>query len=148
MSECRQQALIQAPVERVWELVGNPARHPEWFPRVVEVRGDRFDVGDVYVQVTRNPLGSETTALKIDRLEELRALDFHCTKTGMYMRWSLTPARSDTFVETEFGMEPPGLGYRVFDATMGRMYFRRWLNESLEALSRRAAEPWPPDSGH
>jgi hypothetical protein len=138
VSECRQQALIHAPVERVWELVGNPARHPEWLPRVMDVRGDSFDMGDVYVQVTRNPLGEQTTSLMIDRLEELRELDFHCTKTGMYMRWSLTPAQGDTFVETEFGMHPLGAGPRVFDATVGRMYFRRWLSESLEALEREA----------
>jgi uncharacterized protein YndB with AHSA1/START domain len=50
VSECRHHALIEAPIERVWELVGNPARHPEWWPRVVEVRGDRFQAGDVYVQ--------------------------------------------------------------------------------------------------
>jgi polyketide cyclase/dehydrase/lipid transport protein len=139
MSEYRQQALIHAPVERVWELVGNPARHPVWLPRVVEVRGDSFDVGDVYVQVTRNPIGEQTTSLLIDRLEELRELDFHCTKTGMYMHWSLTPAQGDTFVETEFGMKPMGTSHRVLDATLGRMYFRRWVNESLEALAREAA---------
>jgi hypothetical protein len=128
-------------VERVWELVGNPARHPGWLPRVLEVRGDSFEVGDVYVQVTRNPLGAQTTSLVIDRLEELRELDFHCTKTGMYMHWSLTPAQGDTFVETEFGMEPLGVGLRVFDAALGRVYMRRWLSESLEALARQASAP-------
>ncbi len=105
----------------------------------MEVRSDSFDVGDVYVQVTRNPLGAQTTSLVIDRLEELRELDLHCTKTGMYMHWSLTPAQGDTFVETEFGMDPLGTAPRVFDAALGRMYFRRWVNESLEALAREAS---------
>jgi uncharacterized protein YndB with AHSA1/START domain len=140
VSAYRQQALIQAPIERVWELVGNPARHPEWFPRVVEVRGDSFDAGDVFVQVTRQAVGTGTTSLEIDRVEDMRELSFHCRDTGTTVRWLLTPARDDTFVEAEFGMEPTRLTYRLFDATAGRIYFRRWLDESLEALAK-ATEP-------
>jgi uncharacterized protein YndB with AHSA1/START domain len=138
MSECRHHALIAAPIERVWELVGNPARHPDWWPRVVEVRGERFEMGDVYVQVTRNPLGEQTTSLQIDRLEDMHELTVHCMDTGTYTHWLLTPAQSDTFVEAEFGMEPATLKHRVFDAAAGRAYFRRWLDESLQALSREA----------
>jgi uncharacterized protein YndB with AHSA1/START domain len=140
MSEYRHQALIEAPIERVWALVGNPARHPEWFPRVVEVRGDSFKPGDVFVQVTRQPIGIGTTSLEIDRLEDMRELSFHCRDTGTYTHWLLTPAREDTFVEAEFGMEPTTLAYRVFDATAGRVYFRRWIEQSLEALASKASE--------
>jgi hypothetical protein len=32
------------------------------------------------------------------------------------------------------------MAYRVFDATAGRMYFRRWLEQSVEALSREVGE--------
>jgi uncharacterized protein YndB with AHSA1/START domain len=142
VSAYRHQALIQAPIERVWALVGNPIRHPEWFPRVVEVRGDSFRPGDVYVQVTQQPVGTQTTSLEIDRLDDLRELSFHCRDTGTYTHWLLTPARDDTFVEAEFGMEPAGLMYRAFDATVGRMYFRRWLEQSLEALAK-ATRPAP-----
>ena len=140
MSECKQQILIAAPIERVWDLVGNPARHPEWWPRVVEVRGESFTPGDVYVQVTRHAFGAQATSLEIDRLEDLRELSFHCRDTGMYTRWVLTSARDDTFVEAEFGMEPASLPYRLFDAATGRRYFRRWLEESLDALARRVSE--------
>lgn len=138
MSECRHQALIEAPIERVWDLVGNPARYPEWFPRVVEVRGDKFDVGSIYVQSTRGLVGTNTTSLTIDQVEELRSLQFHCLDTGMYAHFALTPARADTFVEVEFGMEPNGPLYRLFDATVGRPYFRRWLVESMTALASQA----------
>jgi hypothetical protein len=30
--------------------------------------------------------------------------------------------------------------YRTFDATVGRMYFRRWLDQTLDALAK-ATEP-------
>jgi uncharacterized protein YndB with AHSA1/START domain len=141
MSEYRHQALIPAPVERVWDLVGNPARHPEWFPRVVDVRGDSFEPGDTYVQVTQQPLRAITTSLEIDRLDDMHELSVHCRDTGTYTHWLLTPAREDTFVEAEFGMDPAGIAYKVFDATAGRVYFRRWIEESLEALKRKASEP-------
>jgi hypothetical protein len=138
VSECRQHALIEAPIESVWALVGNPARHPEWWPRVVEVRGDRFETGDVYAQVTHTPLGNNGTTLEIDHAEDMRELHVHCRDTGTYTRWRLTPARNETFVEAEFGMQPSTLAYRVFDATAGRMYFRRWLDASLRALNEKA----------
>ena len=139
MSSYRQQALIQAPIESVWEVLGDPRRHPEWFPRVVEVRGDSFDTGDVFVQVTKRPVGAATTSLEIDRLEDMRELSFHCRDTGMRAHWYLTPARDDTFVEAEFGMDASGLVSRAFDATVGRVYFRRWLEQSLQALAEASA---------
>jgi len=139
MSEYRQQGLIAAPIERVWSLVGNPGGYPDWFPRVLEVRGDVFDVGTIYTQVTRNPLGSRTTSLQIDELEDMRSLRFHCLDTGLFANWVLTPAQSSTFVDAEFGMAPATLGNRLFDATAGRTYFRRWLEETFQALERAAA---------
>ncbi|HEX6459779.1 MAG TPA: SRPBCC family protein [Thermoleophilaceae bacterium] len=140
MSEYRHQALIQAPIERVWELVGDPARHPEWFPRVVEVRGDSFRAGDAFVQVTHQPFRNIETTLEIDQLDDMRELSLRCRDTGTYTHWLLTPARADTFVEAQFGMEPNGLVYRMFDATAGRAYFRRWIEESLKALADKAAK--------
>jgi hypothetical protein len=146
MSGYRRQGLIGAPIERVWDLVGDPARHPDWFPRVVEVRGDHFETGTVFTQVTRNPLGEKTTSLQIDELEDLRSLRFHCLDTGTYVSWALTAAQSSTFVDAEFGMAPSTLGYRVFDATAGRTYYRRWLEDAFAALEEAAAAE-PPAEG-
>ena len=56
----------------------------------------------------------------------------------MYSNWALTAAQDDTFVEDEFGMHPTSMRYRVMDATMGRIYFQRWLEES----SGRLPTPW------
>jgi ribosome-associated toxin RatA of RatAB toxin-antitoxin module len=141
MSVCRSQALINAPPSRVWDLVGDPQRHPEWWPRVVEVRGEQFDEGSNYAQITRDPTGRSETIMALDRLEDLREIHMRCTETGMYARWLLTEAQGDTFVDVEFGMDPLGVGNRVFDATLGKLYFRRWLNQSLVALEKVAAQP-------
>jgi Polyketide cyclase / dehydrase and lipid transport len=141
MSVCRNQALINAPPGRVWNLVGDPQRHPEWWPRVIEVRGEHFDEGSEYAQVTRDPTGSMETTMRVERLEDLREIHMRCTKTGTYAHWLLTEAQGNTFVDVEFGMEPIGVGYRIFDATLGRLYFRRWLDQSLAGLEAAAAEP-------
>jgi len=141
MSVAHRQALIKASPGTVWDLVGDPRRHPEWWPRVVEVRGEEFDEGSNYAQVTRNPKGRIETTMTIDRLEDLREIDLHCTKTGTYARWLLTEAQGDTFVDVEFGMDPKGAGNRIFDALLGKLWFDRWLEQSLEALEEAAGEP-------
>jgi hypothetical protein len=139
MSAYRQQAHIEAPLEAVWELVGTPSRYPEWWPRVIEVRGERFEEGDEYAQVTKDPVGgrSETNFL-LERRQDLREIRMTCELTGMYADWLLTPAQGGTFVEVEIGMQPRRLGDRIFDSSLGRIYFRRWTSESLEGLRQAA----------
>ncbi|HEY7150769.1 MAG TPA: SRPBCC family protein [Solirubrobacterales bacterium] len=138
MSACRTQALIKTAPTNVWELVGDPRRHPEWWPRVIEVRGERFDEGSNYAQVTRGIAGRIETSMKVERLEDVREIYMRCMDTGTYARWLLTEAQGDTFVDVEFGMDPIGFGNRLFDSTFGRVYFRRWLEQSLAALERVA----------
>ena len=62
----------------------------------------------------------------------------HCTATGMHARWALTEAQGGTFVSAAFGMDPIGRGHRLFDAAVGRRFFRRWLYEALYALEQTA----------
>ena len=144
MSRVRRQAVIDAPVENVWELVGNPRRHPEWFPRVVEVNGERFEEGEQYAQVTRKPSGKTAqTNFMIERLDDLREVRFACQQTGMYVHWVLTDAQGETFVDVEMGMQPKHVGPKVFDAFAGRRYFSRWLDQSLDALRRVTGKPTP-----
>ena len=137
MSAVKRQAVIDAPVDAVWELVGNPARHPEWFPRVVEVNGERFEEGERYAQVTRSRGGDVQSEFMIERLDDLHEIRFACQLSGMYADWRLTDAQGATFVDVEMGMQPKGAGNKVFDAVFGRPYFRRWLDQSLDALRRK-----------
>jgi uncharacterized protein YndB with AHSA1/START domain len=141
MSVVHSQALINAPPSEVWDLVGDPRRHPEWWPRVIEVRGERYNEGDNYAQVTREPLGSMETIMNVERLEEVRQINLRCTKTGTYARWLLTEAQGNTFVDVEFGIDPIRLVDRVMDRTLAKPYFQRWIKQSLEALEDAASEP-------
>jgi uncharacterized protein YndB with AHSA1/START domain len=135
VSTHRQQAHLDAPLETVWGLVGTPSRYPEWWPRVVEVRGERFEEGDEYAQVTKDPIGGKSESnFLLERRQDLREIRMSCQLTGTYADWLLTPAQGGTFVEVEMGMEPRRLGDRLFDRAMGKIYFRRWAGESLDGL--------------
>jgi uncharacterized protein YndB with AHSA1/START domain len=140
VSEHREQAHFDAPVELVWELVASPTRHPEWWPRVVEVHGERFEQGDEYAQVTKTPFGRASTNFLVERLDSLRQVRLTCQQTGMYADWRLTPAQGGTFVELEMGMIPKRLNDRLVDLAIGRSYFRRWATGSIDGL-RDAVEP-------
>jgi hypothetical protein len=137
MSVHRQQALVDAPLDVVWGLVGTPSRYPEWWPRVIEVRGERFEEGDEYVQVTKAPIGRSETNFLLERRDDLREIRMSCQLTGMYATWLLTSAQGGTF-EVEMGMQPRRLADRIIDRAVGRSYFRGWTNQSLEGLREAA----------
>ena len=138
MSLYRQQAIIHAPVEAVWKLIGDVERHPQWWPRVVEVECDGLEEGCRYRMVTESPLGTLENAIQVERLEGCRELLIRCLNVGTYCRWRLAPAQGGTFVDAQFGMEPTTLQNRVFDAVAGKRYFRRWVGQSLEGLEAAA----------
>jgi len=139
----RQQAHLDAPLEEVWGLVGFPRRYPEWWPRVLEVEGERFDEGDEYVQVTQTPRGKLQTHFLVERRDDLREIRMTCQLTGTYAAWQLTPAQGGTFINLEMGMQPKGLSYRLMDLTIGRRYFQAWSQKSLDALRQATHGPVP-----
>src|SRR5690348_11639371 len=99
MSAAVEDAQLDAPVSAVWELVGDPSRYPEWFPRVLEIEGERYEEGGRFVMVTQHPMiGRDEPRMLIDRRDELREIRMHCTVSGMYVDWQLTDAQGGTFV--------------------------------------------------
>jgi uncharacterized protein YndB with AHSA1/START domain len=139
MSEVHEQAVLDAPVTTVWELVGDPRRYPEWLPRVFEIQGERFEEGAQFIQVSRQPLmGREEAHFLIDRVDELREIRMHCTISGMFVHWQLTDAQGGTFVNAQFGMDPLRRRDRLIDFTVGRRFFRRWLSEAVDGLNQAA----------
>jgi uncharacterized protein YndB with AHSA1/START domain len=140
MSLCRQQGFVEAPVEVVWELLADPNRHAEWWPRVVEVQCEGLDEGCTYREVVKTPLGEEELDVLIEDRDELRRLNIRCLNTGTFVRFELTGARGGTFVDSEMGMDPEGIGRRVFDLVVGRRYFASWIVQTLDGLRAAARE--------
>jgi hypothetical protein len=134
MSMRRQHAHFDLPLDVLWGLVGFPRRYPEWWPRVVEVRGEHFEQGDEFVQVTRRPIGRVQSHFLVEHREDMRGIRMSCQLSGSYAEWLLTPALGGTFIELEMGIEPKGFRYRVFELTVGGRYFEAWSHQSLEAL--------------
>ena len=133
-----EQAVIDAPVEEVWELVGDPRRYPDWVgDEVVEVTGlPTVEKGAEFEQVTRSPFGKTRTTFEIDELEDLHHIRMRCTSSGWYSRWRLTEAGGGTFVDLEIGMEPTNPGYRAMDAVVGKRWYRRVAKASFDGLKR------------
>jgi uncharacterized protein YndB with AHSA1/START domain len=140
VSRVKQEAFIDAPVERIWGLVADIDRHPEWWPRIVDTDVDDVAVGATYRQMTETPRGSEVSQMVVDGMEDYKRLSIHCQNTGMFIEIGLTEARDGTFVEGEMGMDPIGIQNRVFDVLGGRRYFRSWIAETFAALERAAAD--------
>ncbi|MGH2978507.1 MAG: SRPBCC family protein [Solirubrobacterales bacterium] len=144
MSVARRQAQIDAPVEAIWDLVGNPNRYPEWWPRIIETQCEGLGEGCTYKHVSKGPVGVAAETILIERLEDCREVRIRCLDTGTYMCWQLMEVRNGTFVDVEFGMEPARLPHKVFDAVAGRRFYRTWLEQSVAALRAAAEERTGP----
>lgn len=132
--------MIEAPVDAVWALVGDPPGYDAWWPRIVRIEAEEIAPGCVYRQVVKPPLGREEThTVEIEQLEDCHVVQVRCIEPGIAMRWVLTQAGDGTFVDAAFGAEMDSLGRRVFGAVAGKRFVRRWLADSVEAL-RTATE--------
>jgi hypothetical protein len=118
--------------------VSDPETHPDWWPDIVAVRLEEpLTEGGEYVRVSEpmrfiDDLESIWVA---ERLEHLKEARFRCTLTGSYASFSLTPARDETFVEVETGMDPTRLRFHLL-AAMSRAHSKRWLRDVLDELPR------------
>jgi uncharacterized protein YndB with AHSA1/START domain len=135
MPSARRQAMVDAPVERVWALIGDVNRHPEWWPRVEDVQCELLEEGCTYRQVTKRPGNTIETTISIERLDDCHELAVRCLDTGMYARFLLTAVQEGTFVDGELGVEAHGAMERVVTP----MFIRRWIAQSLEGLRMAAA---------
>jgi hypothetical protein len=140
VSHCRQQGFIEAPVEVIWELISDIERHPEWWPRVIEVECDGLETGCTYRELVQTPIGKDEMNLLIEGREELRNLRIRCLNTGTFVRFEITGAQNGTFVDGEMGMDPQGVVNRVIDAVAGRRYFSSWLQSTLDGLGSAARD--------
>jgi uncharacterized protein YndB with AHSA1/START domain len=140
MASWKQQALIEAPVEEVWELLSDPRRGPDWSADVIAVTGapTKIEKGSTFELTGRGPLGLKaTTTFMVEQLEDMRQIRMQCQKYGFYSHWLLTPARGGTFTELELGIDPqPGVETRAVGALHTKGYLRRTVDQTLDGLRR------------
>jgi uncharacterized protein YndB with AHSA1/START domain len=146
--ECRQQKLIDAPVKVVWDLVGDPNRHPEWWPTTVDTECEQIERGCRYRAVVTSPTGrggAEHHVFTIERLDDCHEVLIRCEDMGSYTHFLLTEAQGRTFLDARFGIEATSLGMSALVAVSGRRILRRWLEETVRSLEQAASGPLVAD---
>ena len=138
MLVCRHQAFVRAPARSVWELVGEPSRHAEWWPELSELQGSEFGRGCSYCDISQEEAASGGSTFVVEHLEELRELTVRCAETGLYMRWLLTDAQGGTFVDAEFGVQQEKASQPGSGPHSDKEQLRRWLRTSLDGLAEAA----------
>jgi hypothetical protein len=93
VSVARRQAQLDVAPTVLWELLGDPNRYPEWWPRILEVQCDEIAEGCAYKHVSRGPVGTAEETILIERLQDCREVKIRCLDTGTYMRWVLVPVQ-------------------------------------------------------
>jgi uncharacterized protein YndB with AHSA1/START domain len=153
MASWRQEALIEAPVAEVWDLLIDPARSPEWSDEVVAVTGApvHIEKGSTFDVTSRGPLGIKgTTTFKVEELEDLHEVKMQCQLTGFYSHWVLTQAQGGTFTQVELGIEPleekRGVPGRVMAALHTKSFLRHTVETMLDGL-RGAVGRYRKDTG-
>lgn len=142
-SSWQQQGLIEAPVERIWELLEDPARYPEWAADAVSTTGMPTEIqkGSTFEQTGSGPFGRPmTTTFVVEELKDLREIKLRCQRTGYYSHWRLTEAQGQTFADLELGVEPIGLFGRLVRVALTKNEMRKMADLSLDGLREASAE--------
>lgn len=137
MARCQQQALIEAPLERVWALLSDPSRFPEWAADSIETTGvpTRIERGSTFGQTSPGVLrGERTTRFEVEELDDLREIKLRCQLSGYYSRWRLTEARGQTFADVEYGVEPIGVAGQLARVAITKRQLRALAADSLDGM--------------
>lgn len=140
MASWRQQALIEAPVAEVWDILVDPSRSPEWDADVLAVTGapTHIEKGSTFDVTAHGPLHLKTTTtFRVEELDDLHELKMKCQLSGFYSHWLLTEAQNGTFTEVELGIESvenPSPRTRAAALLHTKSYLRRQVEKLLDSL--------------
>lgn len=139
MASFQQQALVEAPLERVWALLTDPARYPEWAGDSIETTGypTSIEKGSTFEQTSRGLFGRpDTTTFAVTEMEDLHEIKLQCQLSGYYSHWRLTEAQGQTFADVELGVEPIGVYGQVARVIFSKRVLRQVTADSLDGLKR------------
>jgi uncharacterized protein YndB with AHSA1/START domain len=134
---------IHAPVDRVWDLVSDVCRMPEWSPSVVSTRlRDGFERVELGTQFTNRNTHGEltwTTHAEVVRFEPGRALAFRVDENWATWSFTLTPTASGTLL-TQRRETPEGISELSRELTDGFMGGQDAYSETLLAGMRETLD--------
>lgn len=97
--ELRAEATVQAPPERVWALLTDFSRMPEWSPelvRMVPLKPGGLRVGQWYLGINRRKAAVWPTRSVVSALEPGRTVAWDTVSSGARWIWELTPTAEGT----------------------------------------------------
>jgi uncharacterized protein YndB with AHSA1/START domain len=99
--ELRAEAIVDASPERVWDLLTDFSRMPEWSPelvRMVPLKPGGLRVGQWYLGINRRKAVVWPTRSVVAALEPGRRLAWDTKSSGAQWIWELEPAEGGTRV--------------------------------------------------
>jgi uncharacterized protein YndB with AHSA1/START domain len=96
--ELRAEAVVQAPPERVWALLADLSRMPEWSPelvRMLPLKPGGLRVGQWYLGINHRKAAVWPTRSVVSALEPGRMVAWDTTSSGARWIWELAPANDD-----------------------------------------------------
>lgn len=99
--ELRAEAVVEAPPERVWALLTDFSRMPEWSPelvRMVPLKPGGLRIGQWYLGINRRKAAVWPTRSVVTALESGRTIAWDTTSSGARWIWELSPAGPDDTV--------------------------------------------------
>ncbi len=97
--ELRAEATVAAPPERVWALLTDFSRMPEWSPelvRMVPLKAGGLRVGQWYLGVNRRKAAVWPTRSVVSALDPGRTVAWDTTSSGARWIWELEPTAEGT----------------------------------------------------
>ena len=99
--ELRAEAIIDAPAERVWDLLSDLSRMPDWSPelvRMVPLKRGGLRVGQWYLGINRRKAVVWPSRSVVAVLEPGRSLAWDTRSSGARWIWELSPDGEQTRV--------------------------------------------------
>lgn len=136
----RRERTLAADPAAVWDVVGDPGRLVEWWPRVERVESvDAAGFTEVYRTKNGRPVRADfriaalETAREIRVVQQLEGTPFERVFSAAERRAELTPEGSGTRVRIGVDQIPAGMAR--FGGFMVRKAMRRQLDGALAALA-------------
>ncbi len=143
MGQYRETFRIGAPVGRLWELMSDPDRLPEWngaFDRVENATGRLDVVGTTYTQVIRvagiELRGDwEITEVKPSRRRGFRGTPPGCAACTGSETFEPVNGGTDYTIDMEYTLRGGLVGVAI-DRLFGQSFFKRVVERNIESLRR------------
>jgi len=135
---------IDAPLSRVWELVSDVCRMPEWSPQVGSSRlrsgFDRCELGAQFTNRNREGELEWTTHGEITRFVADREIAFRIAENWVTWSFALEPADGDGTLLTQRREAPDGLSELSIELTDGFLGGQAAFTAMLRAGMRHTLE--------